>query len=394
MSLFERPFQVSQGKENWSLQATAALAAVLILGFSLRLYGITSESIWLDEAFSIRLAKCDPLEIIRKTAGDVHPPLYYLLLHSWIDLFGESEFSVRFLSLLFGFFTLCMFYRVGAQLFNRETGIASALILAVSEFHIYYSQEARMYSLVTLLTLLSFYFFLRLESRRSTLWIGYLLSSILLIYTHVFGLFIILAQNVYLVLSKLQSKNKPRLSLKRWLLGQGALGILYGPWVPVLNAQVSRVQQSYWIETPSLMDLVRSFWDYSGSAVSCLLLCAFSFLAVVRYQELQGPLDRRDLVGSPEEERFRVHLVHIPQVSLLLAWLLTSTLLPFVISQLSRPIYLSRVTIGGSLAFFLLAARGVTNIQGRYLKLAAVVLLLLLGGANVREHYQSTTKIP
>ena len=77
----------------------------MILGFSLRLYGITSESIWLDEAFSIQLAKHGPFEIIRKTASDVHPPLYYLLLHFWIDLFGASEFSVRFLSLLFGFFS-------------------------------------------------------------------------------------------------------------------------------------------------------------------------------------------------------------------------------------------------------------------------------------------------
>ncbi len=251
-----------------------------------------------------------------------------------------------------------------------------------------------MYSLVTLLTLLSFYFFLRLESRRSPIWIGYLLSSILLIYTHVFGLFIILAQNVYLTLSKLQSKNKPRLSLRQWLLAQGALGILYGPWVPVLNTQVSRVQQSYWIETPSLMDLVRSFWDYSGSAVSCLLLCVLSLLAVLRYKKkLPGHLDRQDLIGLLEKQRFPDCLVHIHQFSFLLIWLLTSTLLPFAISQVSRPIYISRVTIAGSLAFFLLAAIGVANIQGKYLKLAAVALVLLFGGANVREHYQTTTKI-
>ena len=92
MSPFERPFQVPQWKGNWGLQTTAALVAVLILGFSLRLYGITSESIWLDEAFSIQLAKYDPVEIIRKTARDVHPPLYYLLLHFWINLFGFFRF--------------------------------------------------------------------------------------------------------------------------------------------------------------------------------------------------------------------------------------------------------------------------------------------------------------
>ncbi|MGZ7136541.1 MAG: glycosyltransferase family 39 protein, partial [Methanobacterium sp.] len=162
-----------------------------------------------------------------------------------------SEFSIRFLSVIFGFFAILMIYMVGTLIFNKNGGIISSLILALSAFHIYYSQEARMYSLMTLLTLLSIYFFIKLINGGNFKFIiGYILSSILLMYTHYFGLVIIITQNIYfftMFLFKLENK----FNLKRWILLQIILVFLYIPWVNfVITAMSAFTNHVTWVERP------------------------------------------------------------------------------------------------------------------------------------------------
>ena len=106
---------------------------------------------------------------------------------------------MRLLSALFGILAIPMIYVVGRQLFNREAGLAAAIILAFSNFNIAYSQETRMYSLMVLLALISMYFFIRLlQGSNYALSVGYLLSTTLLVYTHIYGLFVVIAQNLFL----------------------------------------------------------------------------------------------------------------------------------------------------------------------------------------------------
>jgi uncharacterized membrane protein len=157
-----------------------------------------TQSIWYDEAFSVQVSKLAVSQTVQAAAADVHPPLYYVLLHYWITVFGISELSVRLLSALFGVLAIPMIYVLGRQLFSEEAGLVAALILAISSFNIWYSQETRMYTLMVLLTLLSMYFFLQLL-QWSTLAssAGYVLSTTLLVYTHNYGWFVVIAQNIY-----------------------------------------------------------------------------------------------------------------------------------------------------------------------------------------------------
>ena len=132
-----------------------ALLGIVLIGAFLRVYHLGTQSIWLDEAFSVALAKMTLPQMVQATAADVHPPFYYFLLHYWIIVFGTSESAVRLLSALFGILAIPMIYVVGRRLFNKEVGLVGALILALSSFNVYYSQETRMYSLMALLALLS-----------------------------------------------------------------------------------------------------------------------------------------------------------------------------------------------------------------------------------------------
>lgn len=180
---------------------------IVILGFMLRVYQIGRESLWLDKGAAVRTAQLSPEEIINKISGNYHPPLYFIL-HGWIAITSDSEFSVRLLSALLGTFSIFMIYMVGRLLFDQTTGILAALLLSLSRFNIFYSQETRMYSLLALLTLLSMYYFLRLIQENSLQnKVGYILFSTLLIYTHNVGLFIIIAQNLYCLIFLLPSKN-------------------------------------------------------------------------------------------------------------------------------------------------------------------------------------------
>ena len=171
------------------------LGAVLVLGTFLRFYQLGFESLWLDEGVSIKIAAREPLQMIRQATSDPTPPFYYLILHYWMVLFGDSEFSVRSLSAIAGSLSIPVLYRVGTLLFSRTTGLLAAAIFAVSELQIYYSQEVRVYSLFCLLALISFYFFIKIvQGASGRLWLaGYVVSTVLLMYAHVYGLFILAA---------------------------------------------------------------------------------------------------------------------------------------------------------------------------------------------------------
>jgi len=154
---------------------------ILILALGLRLVSL-NQSLWLDEATSAIVARDMSFgQILTQfSPGDFHPPLYYLLLKAWVDMFGSSELAVRSLSLLAGVATVFVVYLIGKKVANRKVGLLGAALLATSGLHIYYSQEARMYSLAAFFVALSFLFFVKTlrQSRVGDLsaqagWVGF-----------------------------------------------------------------------------------------------------------------------------------------------------------------------------------------------------------------------------
>ena len=239
--------------------------ASILLGAGLRLHGLAAESIWLDEATSILLAKMDLLALVRTTAQDIHPPVYYALLHFWLAL-GDGEFIVRAFSALAGILAIPFLYQLGRALYDEQTGLIASLLLAVSPLHIWYSQEARMYALVTLLTLAGSTWLWRATQRERRLdWLAYALSMSLALYTHYHAIFVLSAINAF-VLLRWALLPAPRPSLRNWLLAQGAIVLLFLPWLPVLLDQIA-TGGGYWIAEaighPSPRVLVETWIDYS-----------------------------------------------------------------------------------------------------------------------------------
>lgn len=207
----------------------AMMVVVLLIATTLRFYRLDEQSFWHDEGNSARLSERSIDLIVEGTASDVHPPLYYLFLHGWRELLGESEFGLRSLSAFLGVGLVALTFALGRQLLgpaSRAALIAGAIFAAVNPALIYYSQEARMYELLAFLALLSTYLLVRLLGKPGWslgLILAYILTAVAGLYTHYFFPAVLLAQNL-IFLSWLLRRYRPA-SLKP-AEGQVSLGII------------------------------------------------------------------------------------------------------------------------------------------------------------------------
>ncbi len=169
------------------------LGALVGLGAALRFYAIDRGSIWMDEATSIDYARMPLGAFLTAVRSDeANMAFYHLLLRLFLP-FGESALVVRTLSALCGVAAIVLVYLLGRRLFDERVGLVAAALLSVNVFHIWFSQEVRSYSLVVLLVCVSTYLFLAIVERpdRPAPWIGYVASSVLAVYSHVFAVFVI-----------------------------------------------------------------------------------------------------------------------------------------------------------------------------------------------------------
>ncbi|MCI0477294.1 MAG: glycosyltransferase family 39 protein, partial [Anaerolineales bacterium] len=234
-----------------------ALCLIILAAFVLRVFRLDFQSLWYDEAFSAYLAHFDLATLTARTAADIQPPLYYYLLHFWIALAGNpssssGEFALRFLSLIFGVLTIPLLYVTARRLFNATTALIAALLATISPLYIWYSQEARMYTLITFLLLLSSYALLRAldEPRRDPRWwIVFACANSAAVYTHYFAFAVIAFQFLYalVMVFKVQGSKfnlEPR-TLKLLTSSFIAIFVAFLPWTPFVIARFGQ-DASYW----------------------------------------------------------------------------------------------------------------------------------------------------
>jgi mannosyltransferase len=217
-------------------RAWILLAVVLLLGAETRFVGLSDRSLVFDEAFSVSLRTASVAHLTTFIRfHDVHPPLHYLLLKGWTHVFGSGEIAVRSLSALFGLAMVPLLYVFARRLVDRGVAVAAAAVLAGSAFAVHAAQEARMYSLFGLLALASWFFLLRaIEERRAWYWAGYVLTSALALYTHYFGFLVLGSQALY-ICPRLWSDRRTVFAAA---LAQGAVILLFLPWVPAFLTQL------------------------------------------------------------------------------------------------------------------------------------------------------------
>ena len=256
------------------------LGLLTLVGFSLRFYAIGEKTVWLDEAFSLWLAHQPLADLwVWLIKIDQHPPLYYVLLHYWILIFGDGQGAARTLSALCSGLAIPLFYGAGRYLFPQRTALLATLLLALSPFHLRYAQEVRMYALLTLTTAAAFYCLLRVlfdEQARQQRWpwIGLALAQAAVMLTHnTATIFFPLALNVAIggallwqrwqgrasSLPNLSATNFPR----RWLCTQLLALVGWLPWSVPFVLQALLVDREFWIESPTVTIVYEALHNFN-----------------------------------------------------------------------------------------------------------------------------------
>jgi 4-amino-4-deoxy-L-arabinose transferase-like glycosyltransferase len=395
---------------NITWKVTGILLLTL-LAFGLRLYRMGFQPLWGDEGWSFYFASMSLGEMIRLTAQDIHPPLYYALLSGWLRLVGSGPETARFLSILFGTLLVPVSYRVATRLFDRVVAVATGGLVALAPLAIYYSQEVRMYGLVTLLGLASVYFFSQQladdhqpidrqdppAQKSSTqawhVW-GYALTTAAALYTMYYAVFIPLFQ--FIVFWILNRRRKLRTwATHPFIRSLVVAAILYLPWVIYAGRQLTtyvqgkRIAEGYaplgllqFIGTHLIAFSLGHLSDATHVlAWSGLLFLPLALLGLAyRISRASQAASHTAHMGSLFKRAYRASLGHYPAY-LLACYLLVPLLLGYVINLLYpfTPRYFERTLILAAPAWWLLLGAGLTWLWRRSrLVLAAVVAAILV----------------
>lgn len=197
---------------------------ILSLGLILRLASL-NQSLWLDEAINVLATKNYSLlgMITEYAKADFHPPGYFIIAWIWTKFFGINEIAIRIPSVFFGLLAVYLIYLIGQKLHSKTLGLFSALLLAINPLHIYYSQEARMYSLATLAVLLNINLFINFVKGQKLNLFFLIISNLFILASDYVAYLIFPAQLFFLFFLR-----KKEL-FKKWFTGL-AIAILAGVW--------------------------------------------------------------------------------------------------------------------------------------------------------------------
>ncbi len=258
-----------------------APAFIVLLGYALRVWHLTSVSVCCDEINSLSFASRPLGDLLAALATfEPHPPFYYAFLHGWLAVVGQSEFALRYPSVLFSTLGIAAAYRFGRDIGGWTAGLASAAILATSQFSVLHAQDARMYAALqawVALYLAGLVRYLKSPGRTSGLVVGF--AGALAAFTHYHGLLVVALGIVPVVLAK------PHRGVALRLVPFVAIACLYLPWV--IFAHAIFLTYRGWMDVVSPLDILRrsvvaySIGDGVGGAFAAYALFVLPALAFV-----------------------------------------------------------------------------------------------------------------
>lgn len=304
------------------------------LNFLLRGVLLTKNPLSGDEPFSLYHAQMTISEIIAELTKGNNPPLFEIILHYWIGFKDISLEWIRLLTLIFSALTASFFFLLAKEIKNQSFAILATLIYTFSTYHLQYAQEIRVYSLFGLLTVISFWVFIKLWKNNLTWkwWIYFTITNIAIIYAHYFGFFVLFIQTIcYLYIHY-----KDKVSLRKYGIYTGVMLVLY---LPLLSIVLSRFSANSgnkgWLESPtSLEALYDMLWRFSNKPIVTVLGIIILFSAIVKWV-----LAKNKQLSN--------------EAKLLLIWFSISFFGMFLLS-FKIPMFLDRYLIYGSFSYILL----------------------------------------
>lgn len=215
------------------------ILCIFTINIITKFIGLTTNCLSLDEPFSVFYSQMKVNDIIHELLKGNNPPLWEIILHFWINLFGTSLLSVRFLPLIFSSLTAVIIFLTGKRFFNYKTGLTASLLYSFSNYHLFFSHEARVYSLFCLLTTISVYNFLSYikQPRQWKYLMIVTITNIVICYAHYFGLFVLFIELLWAVCFV---KHEKRI-FYTFLL---SIAVFLVAYIPIINILITRFSDS------------------------------------------------------------------------------------------------------------------------------------------------------
>ena|SRR3989338_4782390 len=356
------------------------LLLLVLLGGTLRFYDLGKESIWMDEAVSLLEAQQEyPAQIITLvTQLEGSPYGHHLLLHYWIRYFGNSEFSVRFLSAFFGVLSIPVLFFLAKRLFDVRVALLSSLFFSTAMLQVVYSQEARLYSLFGFLALLSTLFLVMLfdsnNNRQRKYLFAYIITMTFAMYVNYVTLFLVILHLFIFYFRTDFKKNK--VLFKGWLYSLSIILVLaiplIKPFVTQLVSRHSALPAGLAAKgVPFVLAKLGLFFYMLP-----LLLVLFGFvLAVIFYKKTN--------VGT----KFNEKVVIITLLILGIFYLVFLDVLAHSFSLIRHSYFMVP-------ALYILMAKSITIFSKRHLKYLVVLAIIALNFFALFTYYSETTKAP
>lgn len=242
------------------------LFLIVLLGSILRFYHLGKEELWLDEIFTTDEARQSIYHLLPQVfENDTIFPLYSILAHFSLRLLGESAVSVRLPACIFGILAIPLFFLLGKKLFDEQTGLVCAFLLSISPYHIFYSQEARPYSLQVFLLIGMIYFFIRiLQSNDALNWSLFLVFEILAIYAHWYSGIMVATLLIYYVWKWFHRNENIKVHLTQMVIIQIIVLLAVAPWIMTFGYYKPWLKNT-WIPRTKPMMILDTFVNFSTS---------------------------------------------------------------------------------------------------------------------------------
>lgn len=356
---------------------------MMCIPIALSYFFFIGTSVRLDEAQSLWQTSRGITDIITIVAGDVHVPLYHLLLHFWILYLGNTVPAARALSLAFYLASIPALYFLGKLAYTGRIGLCAAFLFSISPFMNWYGNEIRMYTLFTFFVIVNQYFFIRIFKDAETnehVWIGYILTAVAGIFSHYFFFLSLAAQMVFYFLRR---DLFPTGSLKRFALSAAVVVGAFAPWGWYVFHLGQAGFEKPVLSMPTSVDLFSTFsqflFGFQNDTLNTLFLSLWPITVIFGLFTL-----RRSHRMTPETEYF-------------VTTILVSFAIAFFGSFLVAPVFVSRYLIFTVPSLYIVLASLFNNYSQYFARIAhyslAMLMLFALGleilspATPVKENY-------
>lgn len=342
-----------------------ALASLLVLAAAIRIPDLGAGGIWLDEGYSLLQSERSLGAILALRTHDANPPLYVLVLHVWRTVFGPGPLAAKSLSLVAGLLGVALVWLAARARFGSRAAFCAGLIVALSRFHVHYSQEIRGYALLFALVAAADLCFVRWEAggRRRDL-CGWVLAGLAAVLTHTFAWWVLLVQ------AALATRRRTA------LLALAGVFVASSPTLLALYQHLTTFKTQSWIPRPDLDTLLQALWVLGGCGPIAFLVWGLALLGLGG-QLVPRLAATRDANGTLPGWRAAA----VPGLQLALPFVV------FVVSLIATPMLVERYLLISLLPLACLAGAGFVALRSPLARALLIATLVVGSIQPIQDQY-------